>query len=1461
VEGLTGAGFVKADANGLLSVDTAAYTVVTGATNYLTKITAPNTLGQSLVYDNGTSVYVNSTTGVTGYNHSFTVVANTAGGMVVSTTNTASAIGIVNSASGNKTWDISPFNNTLVINESGLATRMVFHPGGNITIGDITTTGHKLEIVGSFRTTGNNTLSQLQGVGNRMVVADTNGLLSTQAIPSSTGSVTSVSGTGGYGGLTLTGTVTTSGSLTLGGTPTGTWPISVTGNAATVTIANTNVNASYYIPLVSSTGNMSLLIDGGNDLNYNPFTNVFTIGGSIVINSVVINGGTASQFMKANGTLDNNTYLTGTGTAGQVTYWTGASAQSGSNNLFWDNTNGRLGVGITTPLQKLHIVDGAIQLTDSYPIRWGTSNLLYGSTTALDIANTAFAVRFRFTTGGNLLINSTTDSGERLQVTGTMKVTGNMTIGETATASTITLPQTSGYTDFIVTNNGTASTGIRFRNTAGTRAITIGGTNMDLSNPQGSIFALTISSQQITLGSPTNTSIRGFNLATLDLNGNDTQLYARTNVQSVLRLLSGSLTSTAKGTVYISDYTNVAVSPNASAQLQVDSTVQGFLQPRLTTVQRDAIASPATGLSVYNTTTNTNNTYNGTSWISEGNVGGSGISGQVAYWNGTTSQTGSNNLFWDNTNGRLGIGTNAPANDFDLTKTSATDVTAKVRNLNSGGYSTVSIVNDLGQTANYSIFGSTYVTASLRNRAFLTSEATNGFGFSLFNNSSTADFSIFSTTSLTERFRLFGSTGNVLIQNGGTFTDAGFRLDVNGTARVQGTLRVNQIFFGTNGQGSYLFPHSGQAAVADNAGLNLTLYNYRTSLTPQGAWAFAGELINATSGSEVGIRYQKGFSPASGTATHTALEFVHTINQQGAASGVTRAIYINPSIVVASDFRAIEWGNNTGRGLYGIGTAANYLGGALTVNNQITAGNAQATAGSVVLRSTYSSGNISNIGTNGSSGGISISYGAYPASTSTADAFLSGVGTVSFPRSSYIVQADHRWLSAADAIVAEGSAVTLTEKMRLYNSGNLVIQNGGTYADSGERLQVTGAMKVTGNVAVDTNVLFIDTTNDRVGIGTASPTRLLDVAGSGQISTLLTNTISPISGTITISSTTNRVEVNATNFDGYAFAILNGTNTRGTGGTQGSFSTTHQYAPTSGSLQYNGLNIANTINQTGGANGITRGLYINPTLTAAADWRSIEWSNNSGYGLYGAGTAQNLLNGKLTVNVTVPTGAFANANTMGVFGSQVLNIPTGTQGVAGAVYAANSGFHYFRFNGNTTLVGDALWAASVSVANFQFDTAGTITMPDGAGGGSRPRALSGLQIQMQSAGNNNGTISRAAGILIQGCYPSTGTGVTTFTDFAGIRINDLTEWGTARITMTNRWGIYQAGADDRNYFNGSMLLGSATSTGERLQVTGTMKVTGATTISSTVKLSGLPTSATGLTAGDIWNNAGVLNIV
>jgi hypothetical protein len=51
-----------------------------------------------------------------------------------------------------------------------------------------------------------------------------------------------------------------------------------------------------------------------------------------------------------------------------------------------------------------------------------------------------------------------------------------------------------------------------------------------------------------------------------------------------------------------------------SAILDVYSTNKGFLPPRLTTAQRDAIAAPAAGLMIYNTTVNCLQWWNGTVW-------------------------------------------------------------------------------------------------------------------------------------------------------------------------------------------------------------------------------------------------------------------------------------------------------------------------------------------------------------------------------------------------------------------------------------------------------------------------------------------------------------------------------------------------------------------------------------------------------------------------------------------------------------------------------------------------------------------------------------------------------------------------------------------------------------------------------------------------------------------------------
>ncbi|MFT3678837.1 MAG: tail fiber domain-containing protein [Ferruginibacter sp.] len=53
--------------------------------------------------------------------------------------------------------------------------------------------------------------------------------------------------------------------------------------------------------------------------------------------------------------------------------------------------------------------------------------------------------------------------------------------------------------------------------------------------------------------------------------------------------------------------------PDTSAMLDVSSTVKGFLTPRMTTTERNAIPLPATGLLIYNTTTNQFNVNTGTS--------------------------------------------------------------------------------------------------------------------------------------------------------------------------------------------------------------------------------------------------------------------------------------------------------------------------------------------------------------------------------------------------------------------------------------------------------------------------------------------------------------------------------------------------------------------------------------------------------------------------------------------------------------------------------------------------------------------------------------------------------------------------------------------------------------------------------------------------------------------------------
>lgn len=75
------------------------------------------------------------------------------------------------------------------------------------------------------------------------------------------------------------------------------------------------------------------------------------------------------------------------------------------------------------------------------------------------------------------------------------------------------------------------------------------------------------------------------------------------------------------GTARIQNKLSVGTPSAASAVLEVSSTTQGFLPPKMTTTQKNAIATPASGLIVYDTTLNALNFYNGTSWSSGGGGG------------------------------------------------------------------------------------------------------------------------------------------------------------------------------------------------------------------------------------------------------------------------------------------------------------------------------------------------------------------------------------------------------------------------------------------------------------------------------------------------------------------------------------------------------------------------------------------------------------------------------------------------------------------------------------------------------------------------------------------------------------------------------------------------------------------------------------------------------------------------
>lgn len=173
-------------------------------------------------------------------------------------------------------------------------------------------------------------------------------------------------------------------------------------------------------------------------------------------------------------------------------------------------------------------------------------------------------------------------------------------------------------------------------------------------------------------------------------------------------------------------------------------------------------------------------------------LGGSGTNGYVAYFNGTSSLTGSNKFFWDATNSRLGIGLTNPQRGIEIYSASP-DSHLRL----SGSAPSVS----LGEAITGSVYQAKFGLATA-NGQYSSGAAAGDFVII-----SQTGATIFSTGA-TEKMRV-SVGGNLVI---GSISDNGYRLQINGSASFafgytsvfRGSTGANDILVGNTGSTFYV---------------------------------------------------------------------------------------------------------------------------------------------------------------------------------------------------------------------------------------------------------------------------------------------------------------------------------------------------------------------------------------------------------------------------------------------------------------------------------------------------------------------------------------------------------------------------------------------------------------------------------------------------------------------------------
>ena len=209
-------------------------------------------------------------------------------------------------------------------------------------------------------------------------------------------------------------------------------------------------------------------------------------------------------------------------------------------------------------------------------------------------------------------------------------------------------------------------------------------------------------------------------------------------------------------------------------------------------------------------------------------------------------------------------------------------------------------------------------------------------------------------------------------------------------------------------------------------------------------------------------------------------------------------------------------------------------------------------------------------------------------------------------------------------------------------------------------------------------------------------------------------------------------------------------------------------------------------------------------LGGCANTASGAYSGAFGCGLNACNACTFYSNNLFSCNTTTTCQVGAFSGTLNTnFASSCICFPNAASFNAGAVVSTGLNYSTNVYCGSITVPNYALYGATTTIDQHCFATAGQSVTFTQSVTPNAIRTSSSIYSLKQYNGTNSGTISHASSIQSLGWYNNGATAgcVLTVCNNYGLLINDQNGYSnSSSICLCNRWGVYQEGALDINFF-------------------------------------------------------------